>query len=202
MDAMSLFLNKPRAVTFLFVLALSCFFLRVDFAVASEEKNVSRKFAIGLPPAVSEIGQSISLKYMFSEKWGAQTVLMYTDSNDDTPTTFSKSSKFGMEWRVFRKIAKVNSIDIFTGLGYGTESEKSSFANKDGSFSASSIIRRKNTRLFFNSEYFFHEFPKLGFSFELGYFFASSDVNSGGVTQTAKGSGTYSGLFGVHYYFK
>lgn len=199
---MSFLLNKRRTVIFIFVLAISCFFLRVNFSFADEEKNVSRKFAIGMPPAVTELGQSISLKYMFSEKWGAQTVLMYTDSNDDTPTTFNKSSKFGMEWRVLRKVATTGSMDIFTGFGYGTESEKSSSGNKDGSFSSSSTTKRKKTRLFFGGEYFFNEFPRLGFSFELGVLFMDADSDFGGTPRSTKRTDTYSGLFGVHYYFR
>lgn len=199
---MSFLLNKLRAVTFIVVMVVSCFFLKADFVFADEEKSVSRKFAIGMPPAVSGLGQSISLKYMFSEKWGAQTILNYTGTKDDLPTTLSKNSKFGMEWRVFRNIAKANSLDIFTGLGYGTESEKISFEYKDGSFSSSTIRKRKKTRLFFGGEYFFNEFPRLGFSFELGILFTDADTDSGGTPQTTKQTDTYSGLFGVHYYFK
>ncbi len=172
------------------------------FVYADENGKPSRTFAIGMPPGVSELGQSVSLKYMFSEKWGAQTILSYTDTDDDTPTTFSKSSKFGIEWRAFRKVAAYHSLDISTGLGYGTESEKSSFGNKDGSFSASTITKRKETRLFFGGEYFFNEFPRLGFSFEMGVLFTDADSDFGGTPQSTKRTDTYSGLFGVHYYFK
>lgn len=146
----------------------------------------------------------ISGRGWLQDKWGWDLTLFYTTVTAELDGVEADANAFVLDGRLMYALVLRENSKFYIGGEFG-------YGNFDMEMDIESIGANLEGDIFIinpmvGSEFFFTDFPELGFNWEVGYKIVSTDietdvaeVESADIDLDIKGCGI---IFGVHYYFR